>query len=190
MQTTNFTIAFNLAMQSEIGSFFNPNDPAVIAGLIDTPAHRRAVGYVNVPGDAGGETKFGVAQNANGNVVVRTLTLQQALNIYQTKYWTPALCDNIPSPLSAIHFDSAVNLGVGGAAKILQTALGVTADGNIGPKTLAALAASDIPTVCTQYLNARQARYNAIVAANPSQAKFLAGWTNRVNALKAWLSTQ
>lgn len=187
---SDFNIAFALTMQSEVGSFFNINDPVVIQGLIDTPQHQRACGYVNVTGDSGGETKFGIAQNANPNIDVRDLTLAQALNIYQAKYWTPAHCDNMSSPLSAIHFDTVVNLGVGGAAKILQTALGVAADGNIGPSTLSALAAADIPSLCSSYLNARQARYNAIVAANPSQAKFLAGWTNRVNALEAWLSTQ
>jgi lysozyme family protein len=35
--------------------------------------------------------------------------------------------------------DSAFNRGPGGAAKILQMALGVTVDGGVGPETLGAL---------------------------------------------------
>jgi len=178
-------------MKEEVGPWYNPNDPAVINGLIDTPANRKACGYVNIAGDSGGLTKFGVAQNKVPNVNVKTLTLAQAQNIYLTQYWTPAQCDNIPSPLSALHFDTAVNMGVGAAAKLLQIALGVTADGNIGPKTLAAIAACrDIPGLCTKYLNARQARYNAIIAAKPVNAKFLKGWTNRVNRLRDFVASQ
>lgn len=186
-----FAKAFTLAMQSEIGAWFNPNDPATQQGLIDTPAHRRACGYCNIPGDAGGETKFGIAQNANRDVVVRTLTLAQAQNIYFIKYWLASQCDKIGTPLSAIHFDAAVNMGVGRAAKFLQTSVGVKPDGAIGAQTLAAIAkCPDLKKVCTQYLAARQSFYDSIVLNNPTQAKFAKGWANRIKSLSLWLSTQ
>jgi lysozyme family protein len=191
MFSNDFITAFMLSMQTEVGPWFNANDPATQQGLIDTAQHRQACGYVNVAGDSGGVTKFGIAQTQNPSVNVSSLTLAGAQNIYFSQYWTPAHCVNIPTPLSAIHFDSAVNMGVGTAAKLLQTALGVTADGNIGPQTLGAVAAcTDIPGLCSLYLNARQARYNLIVTNNPSQAQFLQGWTNRVNALQAWVTSQ
>jgi len=191
MFSTDFITAFMLTMQSEVGPFFNITDPAVIQGLIDTQQHRYACGYINIQGDSGGTTKFGISQNNNPTVNVSTLTLAQAQNIYFNQYWTVAQCVNMSIPLSAIHFDSAVNLGVGTAAKFLQSALGVVSDGNIGPATLAALSAcTDIPGLCIVYLNVRQAHYNSIVASNPGDAKFLTGWTNRVNALQAWVSSQ
>ena len=44
-------------------------------------------------------------------------------------------------PLALFHFDAAVNQGVAGAARMLQQAVGAEVDGEIGPLTLAAVAA-------------------------------------------------
>lgn len=63
--TNAFEKAIDHAMLYEVGGFWNVNHPAVARGLIDTSANRKAVGYVNDPDDRGGETKFGVARNAN-----------------------------------------------------------------------------------------------------------------------------
>ena len=61
--TTSFDKAVSHAMLYEVGKFWNESHPAVANGLIDTPANRKAVGYVNDKADRGGETKFGVAKN-------------------------------------------------------------------------------------------------------------------------------
>lgn len=191
MYSEDFVKAFNHAMIYEVGSWFNPLTPATQLGLINSKANKRACGYVNDPDDTGGETKFGIAQNKNPDICVETLTMVDAQKIYFERYWLAAKCDRIASPLSLLHFDTAVNMGVGAAAKLLQTALGLVADGVIGPKTLAAIAAIKDPSeLCTKYLNLKQARYDAIVKANPSQAKFAKGWRNRNEEMRKFLGVK
>jgi hypothetical protein len=72
--TKPFEAAVDHAMLYEVGGFWNVNHPAVAGGLIDTPANRKAVGYVNDPADRGGETKFGVAVRANPDLNITNLT--------------------------------------------------------------------------------------------------------------------
>ena len=59
--------------------------------------------------------------------------------------------------------------------------LGVTADGIVGPKTIAAL--NNAKDIKTKVYNARKAYFEAIVKKNPSQKKWLKGWMNRLNSL-------
>lgn len=191
MFSEDFVKAFNHAMIYEVGSWFDASNPIVQLGLVNNKANRAACGYVNDPADRGGETKFGIAQNANPDICVATLTLADAQKIYYDRYWLPAQCDKIASPLSLLHFDTAVNMGVGGAAKLLQAALGVTADGAIGPKTLAAIQKITDPSeLCTKYLDLKQARYDAIVKANPTQAKFAKGWRLRNDDMRKFLGVR
>lgn len=87
-------------------------------------------GYVNDPDDAGGPTKYGIAWNYNQGALARIgitspeqvqlLTLDQAREIYYWKYWLAAGCNLIPDKkLAYTHFDTAVNCGVGTAAKLM-----------------------------------------------------------------------
>jgi lysozyme family protein len=191
MYPDDFVRAFNYAMLYEVGPFFKPSDPAVQQGLINTVSNRRACGYTNTPGDHGGETKFGIAKQANPSINIATLTLDKALNIYFNEYWLIGKCDKISSPLNILHFDTCVNMGVGAAAKLLQTSLGLIADGNIGPATLGAvLALPNSSLVCTKYLDSKQSRYDSIVAHNPSQAKFANGWKARTDDMRKFLGVK
>lgn len=188
--TKEFLYAFNHSMLFEVGAFWNPNDPEVIAGLCQTKEQRRKVGYVNIPQDRGGLTKYGVAQNANPRVDVQNLNLAGAMRVYFDAYWTPAKCDQVPYPVQIMHFDAAVNHGVGTAAKMLQEAVGATPDGAIGPATLAKLQAMN-PAELINRLNAiRVARFNRIVQRNPSQQMFLRGWLNRAAAVHKYTLAQ
>lgn len=187
----SFADSFNLVMQYEVGPWFDPTDPAVQQGLIDTPQHRLACGYVDNSADPGGITKFGISQAANPSVDISSLTLDQAEQLYQLKYWIPSYCQSFQDPLVTIHFDTTVNMGINGAAKILQQTLGVAVDGQIGPITLGAAGKiQDLTSFTLQYLQNRLAKYQAIVNVNPSQAIFLSGWTNRINALTSWVNSQ
>jgi lysozyme family protein len=95
-------------------------------------------GYVNDPADPGGETNFGISKRAYPAEDIRAMTPARASAIYERDYWRRAKCDELPWPLAVQVFDMAVNAGVGPAVKMLQKVLGVTTDGVIGPKTLAA----------------------------------------------------
>ena len=186
MVSEDFRFAFNHAMLYEIGSFFDPTDPEVIAGLCDTPVQKKKVGYVNIAEDSGGLTKYGIAKNPNPEVDVQNLNLEQAMEVYERKYWKVAKCDQIPFPVSIMHFDCAVNMGTGRAAKFLQTAVGVTPDGAIGQHTLDAISCTAPATIIEKYAEARADFYNAIVANKPSQAKFLKGWLRRNDEVKQY----
>ena len=87
-------------------------------------------GYSNNVHDAGGATKFGVAFNFNRALLesmgvkeadMPNLTYDQACQIYYIKYWLPCKANEIPDlRLAYIHFDSAVNCGVGQALVFLS----------------------------------------------------------------------
>jgi lysozyme family protein len=176
-----FVKAFNHAMLYEIGAFFNPADPDVVAGRISTREQRQKVGYVNIPNDRGGETKYGVAQKANTDVNVNALNLDGAMQVYFTNYWMRGKCDALPYPLALIHFDGCVNHGIGRANKFLQRSVGAVEDGQIGPNTLRAIANGNQRDMITKISQYRSAFYNSIVERDPSQKMFLVGWTRRIN---------
>lgn len=137
--------------------------------------------------DRGGLTKFGIDQRSHPNVDINSLTLQQAKDIYKLSYWFPGRCDRMPWPICLAHLDACVNLGTGQAAKILQRIVGASPDGQVGPKTLAALASlleTELPTAVAMRLAlARGPVYRKIVEADSSQSRFLKGWLNRVEKL-------
>lgn len=179
--TPEFEAAFHHAMIYEVGAFWDPSDPEVISGACETAAQRKKVGYVNIPEDTGGLTKYGVAQNPNPSVDVQNLDLKGAMEVYFKNYWLPSKCNLITIPIKIFHFDAAVNHGVGRAAKFLQQAVGVVVDGAIGPVTLAAVNKQEPAELIKKLSTARSDFYHSIVQNKPSQAKFLKGWLRRNN---------
>lgn len=85
---------------------------------------------------------------------------------------------SLPPPLALFHFDTAVNQGVGAAARMLQQALSVIVDGEIGPITLAAASSCDTASALDRYANLRRDRYRAL----PAFWRFGKGWLARVDA--------
>lgn len=136
-------------------------------------------GLSNNAADKGGLTKYGIARASHPDVDIINLTQDQAKAIYLKEYWNTSGCDKLKFELQYIHFDTAVNMGVGAAIKLLQKACGVESDGVIGSYTLNA-SQSVTPEV---YLLHRLMHYNSIVVNDSSQLVFLKGWTNRVAAL-------
>lgn len=184
---TAYTQAFESAvdhlMLYEVGGWWDVNATGAQDG---TNPH--ACGYVNDPNDAGGETKYGIAKNDNPNVDVTNLDWEGAKAVYYREYWTHGKCDQMNGRVGALHFDACVNNGVSGAAKFLEAAAGVTVDGSVGPGALAAVNALDPVSVCNADCDQRAAYYNNIVANNPSQSKYLAGWLRRVSEMRAFVT--
>lgn len=182
-----FLDAFNFSMRYEVGPNFNPNDPDTIAGKCSTQAQCLKTGYTADKVDPGGETKFGVAKNANPDVNIKTMTLDQAQSIYFNKYWYQMKCDSFSGFLPFILFDASVNHGVPRASKMLQTAIGLTGgdvDGDIGNYTISIAKSFNPAVICDKILQSRIDLFNAIVKNNPSQRKFLNGWLNRIANIK------
>ncbi len=189
--TKSFEAALDHAMLYEVGGFWNLEADGVREGLIDTPARRKACGYVNDPVDMGGETKYGVAKKPNPDLDITNLDWAGAQRVYYRRYWLAAHCDEITQfapRLAVLHFDGAVNHGVGRAAIFLQRAAGTTEDGDIGPATLGALAAKDEIAVCNRICDIRSDFYRAIVASKPAQSKFLKGWLRRIDEMRAFVT--
>jgi len=180
-----FEKAVDHAMLYEVGGFWKLT-PEVELGLINTSAQRKAVGYVNDPDDNGGETKYGVAKNANPDLDIKTLDWEGAKEVYNRRYWLNGSCDKLPGRVAVLHFDSCVNHGVGRANKFLQRALQVTVDGVIGPATCAKATATDAIALCNSICNQRDQFYRDIVANNPSQGKYLGGWLRRINEMRTF----
>lgn len=155
-------------------------------------------GYTNHNADRGGATNRGVTQavyddwrisKGFGRQPVSGISMDEVKAIYLSRYWLLGKCDRLPAPLDYIHFDGCVNHGVGQAAKFLQRALCVTADGAIGPKTLQAVEEEDkaghTDTICQDILHQREEFYDMLADRDPSQAVFLKGWHNRIAEVRA-----
>ena len=136
--------------------------------------------YVDHPDDPGGATRFGVteavARTAGYRGDMRDLSLGLAQRIYRAEYWDAVRADELPPGLRYLMFDAAVNSGPGQATKWLQRALGVDADGIIGPRTLAAAHAQDVQALKLRILSQRL-RFMADLKNWPA---FSRGWARRI----------
>ena len=156
-------------------------------------------GYVNDPLDNGGRTNLGVTQRVweewVGHPVseadMKALTPEKVAPMYKMKYWNAAYCEKLPKGLDYVVFDAAIMSGTGRSTKMLQQAIGVVADGVIGPRTMAAINDADPKDLVTKFSDARADFYQGIVARKPDQARFIRGWLNRTeDARKLGLSDQ
>lgn len=141
-------------------------------------------GFVNHPEDPGGATNLGITRNTlsgwRGRPVsveeVRDLTYEEAKTIYRTLYWDVCRCGEMDWPAALMVFDASVNHGVRQAARFLQRAVGVAADGVIGPITLGVVAALDAKTVAEAVAARRMAFYGELA----TFGVFGFGWARRL----------
>ncbi len=144
-------------------------------------------GYSDHPSDPGGATNLGITkavlERFRGHGVtkqdVRDLTHDEAAQIYRRYYWAAAACDDLPAGVDLAVFDCAVNQGVGRAARYLQQAAGVTADGAIGPKTLAAAKAARADELLIEFMARRMEGYGSLTKLFKV---FGLGWSRRLMA--------
>lgn len=166
----------------------------------------REGGFVNDPDDPGGATKYGVTigtmrqlgldVTGDGKVDVadvKALTRQQAEQIFVEHYFNRPRLAQLPQTVQASVFDMYVNAGAN-AVTILQklmTRMGfpATADGIVGPKTIAAAAdaAAAAPVhLADAYGIARRNYYYALADQRPASRKYArtkaggkGGWITR-----------
>lgn len=141
-------------------------------------------GWSDSPQDPGSATMKGVTFETflayfPGSTLsdLRNITDAQLEAIYRPGFWNAINGDALPSGLDLEVFDMAVNSGPGRAARMIQGLVKVAQDGDIGPRTLAAIAAIGARGLIISYAGARQAYYRSL----PDFETFGKGWLARVN---------
>ncbi len=123
------------------------------------------------PNDAGGGSFRGVRQDTYNKwrtskgrppQSVRLATDAEVTDLYREWYWDASGAPGLDMPLAQIHFDTAVNMSVEQANKILR---------RTGRNAAA-------------YLKDRADVYRQIAAVNPAKAGYLAGWLKRLDQLR------
>ena len=145
-------------------------------------------GFVNNPNDPGGATNHGITLNGLSDYRgydctvqdVIDLTVQEAKAIYFQNYFIPMGCDKLPPGIDLEVFDFGVNAGPKRSVMMLQRLVGQTADGAVGPHTIAAATCSG--SVLITRLRALAATHEAYYRALPTFNTFGRGWISRVNA--------
>lgn len=149
-------------------------------------------GFVNHPSDPGGMTNLGVTKAVYEawigrpvtEIEMRALKPVDVAPLYRKRYWDAVRGDELASGLDYAIFDYGVNSGNSRAIRTLQECVGVTADGAIGPKTMAAVSQfrgaalkKIIEEVCDKRLN--------FLKSLRTWSVFGRGWERRVNEVKA-----
>ena len=155
-------------------------------------------GFVNDPADLGGATNMGVTigtwkscgydKDGDGDIDVDDLHLltreDVVKRVLKLHYWDRWKADLITSQSVAnILVDWVWASGTHGI-KIPQRLLGVTVDGIVGPKTLAAVNARNPRELFDMIKIARFDFIEDICRSRPANNKFKRGWMNRINDLR------
>jgi lysozyme family protein len=147
-------------------------------------------GYTNDAADPGGPTNFGITIADYRQYVmpgataadVRAMTVDQAKTIYRARYWDAQRCDELPAGVDDTVFDYGVNSGIGRSKKVLQRVVGVPADGELGPATMAAIMARDPKAIITA-INGERLTFLHSLRTWPV---FGRGWNQRVIEVQAF----
>ena len=149
-------------------------------------------GYSDDPFDPGGPTNQGITLADYADYVgtpvtaatrerltagVRNIDPAAVRAIYLERYWGPSHAGELSPAIALMHFDTAVNQGLGTGARLLQRALDVAVDGEIGPLTLQAAATAQTDIVLEGYAELRRDRYRSL----HHFGRFGRGWLRRVD---------
>lgn len=162
-------------------------EPADNSGIISDIIKREG-GVSNVSGDKGGLTFEGISSKSNPDLFVGgTLpTDAQVRQRYLERYLVGPGFDHITDlKTRSLLVDWGISSGPAIAIKALQTLVGVEQDGVLGPHTIEAVSKLHPEDVVNGLVAKRVQMIGRLITANPSQAKFAAGWLNRA---VEWLS--
>lgn len=159
-------------------------------------------GYVDDPNDKGGRTVYGIS-----TLIIKRLGIKpeelgikdfsaaemkkvkigDAKAFYKKYYWDAHNYGSITNEKVATKIcDVSINMGEGRAHMYAQMAANkcgakLKVDGILGPKSIEAINKCDPKAWMKEMCALQLQRYRDLVKADPTQAKFLAGWTKRAN---------
>lgn len=153
-------------------------------------------GFANDPDDLGGATMCGVTLATFAEycrrkgyprptiVRLKAIKYKEWLEILKTMFWDKWKADQINNEsIALILVDWVWGSGKYGIT-IPQRAIGVTADGIVGPKTIAAVNAKDPKQLFDLIRKERLAYIERICRSRPTNLKYKRGWLNRLNDIK------
>ena len=167
------------------------------AAFLFTLQHEDSTHSGKVIIDAGGRTRFGVAEKFHPDLPDQFFTgpaedaLAEAESIEEREYWHATRLGEVENQNIANKlFDMGVNMGVRQAAIYAQRAanlflaanISLVQDGEIGAKTLAAINSLNPIAYHQALCELSVTHYRHVAAVNPEQAVNLAGWLNRASA--------
>ena len=152
--------------------------------------------FANDPDDLGGATMCGVTLATFAEycrrkgyprptiVRLKAIKYKEWLEILKTMFWDKWKADQINNEsIALILVDWVWGSGKYGIT-IPQRAIGVTADGIVGPKTIAAVNAKDPKQLFDLIRKERLAYIERICRSRPTNLKYKRGWLNRLNDIK------
>jgi len=148
--------------------------------------------------DTGGYTKWGISQNANPNIDVKQLSLNQVRQIYRKRYWDRLSLDMLPTKIAIAIFDMGVNLGTTRAARFLQRTINevlhkkiLKVDGIIGEKTIEVCRIvhriGKLDRLLLELFSKRIKFYYKL-SGKRKYKKYYKGWINRVSDLMSYIA--
>lgn len=149
-------------------------------------------GFVDDPLDRGGATNKGITIGTFRNFYgkdatveqLKNITDEQWLHIFKSGYWDKWKADDIENQsIADIVVDWAWASGTVTSIKQVQKILGVAVDGIVGNDTLTAINIAGQRSLFAKIHSRRIEFVENIVKRDPSQARFLKGWKNRINSL-------
>ena len=120
-------------------------------------------------------TKYGISAAQYPDLDIQNLTLDDAHRISKRVYWDRFGGDEILPAVALGVFDFGYNAGVHESVKVLQRAVGVAGDGDLGPATQAAIACR-APGKVVQSFTQERIRAYKLMGGFPSYGD---GWIKR-----------
>jgi len=116
---------------------------------------------------------------------MKLLKKEDVKPLYKRDYWDAVKGDDLPVGVDYAVFDFAINAGPLAARKMIQKALGVTADGAIGPATMKAIQEADGKDLLNKFSHSKEAFYKSL----PTFQTYGKGWLKRVTDVQTSAST-